>query len=62
MQGCGKYAVVLVALCLALAQARASVQPILFCWIPDAEFPVACEEEDEEDERSHRLSSLTPPA
>jgi len=24
-------------------------QPRMFCWSPDAEFPVACEEEEEED-------------
>jgi hypothetical protein len=40
--------------------ALASVQPQMLCWSPDVEFPVICEEEDEDDER--RVLRLTWPA
>ena len=30
--------------------AQGRVQPQMFCWSPDVEFPVACEEEEDEDE------------
>lgn len=36
---------------IALADAsNASVQPTMYCWDPDSEFPVSCNEEGEEDE------------
>jgi hypothetical protein len=31
------------------AAAEASVQPQMYCWDPDSEFPVSCYEEGEED-------------
>jgi hypothetical protein len=31
------------------AAAEASVQPQMYCWDPDLEFPVSCNEEGEED-------------
>ena len=37
------------ALVLTGAAAHGRPQPRMFCWSPDAEFPVACEEEEEED-------------
>ena len=30
--------------------AQGRVQPPMFCWSPDVEFPVACEEEEDENE------------
>jgi hypothetical protein len=39
-----------VAMLLLAHTASARVQPTMFCWMPDAEFPVACEEEGEGDD------------
>ena len=30
--------------------AQGRIHPPMFCWSPDVEFPVACEEEEDEDE------------
>lgn len=34
----------------AVLPVQGRVQPQMFCWSPDVEFPVACEEEEDEDE------------
>jgi hypothetical protein len=38
------------AVVLAGPSAHGRPQPQMFCWTPDGEFPVACEEEEEEDD------------
>lgn len=45
-----RLAVALVAVGGAWLPAQGRVQPQMFCWSPDVEFPVACEEEEDEDE------------
>jgi hypothetical protein len=39
---------VLLALGASLTQARARLQPEIVCWEPDIEFPVACDEDDDD--------------
>ena len=34
----------------AVLPVQGRVQPQMFCWSPDVEFPVACEEEEDENE------------
>ena len=41
---------VLLAALAATSPAHASIQRQMFCWDPDVEFPIACAEEEEEDE------------
>lgn len=54
-------ALVRLAAVLVLAGATATLaygrlQPSLYCWVPDVEFPIACDdEEDEDDEFSPSL-------
>lgn len=43
------FAVAVAAVVVAGPSAHGRPQPPMFCWSPDAEFPVACEEEEEED-------------
>jgi len=43
------FAVAVAAVVAAGTSAHGRPQPRMFCWSPDAEFPVACEEEEEED-------------
>lgn len=45
-----KFAIVGAAVIMAETPAHARVQPQMFCWSSDVEFPVACEEEEDEDE------------
>ena len=45
-----KLAVAFAAVGGALLPAQGRVQPPMFCWSPDVEFPVACEEEEDENE------------
>ena len=53
--------IILGAICLAPA-AEASVQPQMYCWDPDLEFPVSCNEEgDEGDARADDKSARQPP-
>ena len=42
--------------------AQARVQPQMFCWSPDVEFPIACEEEEDEDEGNKLGLLATRPA
>ena len=42
--------------------AQGRVQPQMFCWSPDVEFPVACEEEEDEDEGNNGALLRTWPA
>jgi hypothetical protein len=42
--------------------AQGRVQPQMFCWSPDVEFPVACEEEEDEDEGNKLALLGTRPA
>lgn len=51
-----RLAVAVAAVLVAEASAHARVQPQLICWSPDVEFPVACEEEDEDENRVLRLT------
>jgi hypothetical protein len=46
----------------AVLPAQGRVQPQMFCWSPDVEFPVACEEEEDEDEGNNRALLVTRPA
>lgn len=43
-------AFVLAAIGIAGATAQARVHPQMYCWTPDVEFAVACEEEEDEEE------------
>ena len=43
-------ALTLFAIGMAGASAQARVHPQMYCWTPDVEFAVACEEEEDEDE------------
>jgi hypothetical protein len=53
---------ILGAICLASA-AEASMQPQMYCWDPDLEFPVSCNEEgDEGDARADGCVSSSAPA
>ena len=54
-----KLAVALAAVGGVLLPAQGRVQPPMFCWSPDVEFPVACEEEEDEDE-GNKLALLRP--
>jgi hypothetical protein len=38
------------ALLAALASTQARVPPVIFCWTPDVEFPIACDDEDSDDD------------
>lgn len=42
--------------------AQGRVQPQMFCWSSDVEFPVACEEEEDEDEGNNLTLWGTRPA
>jgi hypothetical protein len=44
-----KFAIAVAAVVLAGASAYGRVQPQMFCWAPDVEFPVACDEEEDDD-------------
>jgi hypothetical protein len=44
------FAAAIAAVVVAGASAHGRPQPQMFCWTPDVEFPVACEEEEEEDD------------
>lgn len=46
---------------MGLPAAHARMYEQMFCWTPDAEFPVACEEEDD-DEDNNRASRIARPA
>jgi len=54
-----RLAVVLAAVGGTWLPAQGRVQPQMFCWSPDVEFPVACEEEEDEDE-GNKLALLGP--
>ena len=58
----GLILIILGAICLAAA-AEASVQPQMYCWDPDLEFPVSCNEDggDEGDARADDASARQPP-
>ena len=45
-----RFAVAVATVALAGVSAHGRPQPQMFCWTPDVEFPVACEEEEEEDD------------
>jgi hypothetical protein len=45
-----KVGLVLSAIGIAGASAQARVHPQMYCWTPDVEFAVACEEEEDEEE------------
>ena len=55
-------AVVFAAVSVAGHTAQGRVQPQMFCWSPDVEFPVACEEEEDEDEGNNGALLRTWPA
>jgi hypothetical protein len=57
-----KLAVALAAAGGALLPAQGRMQPPMFCWSPDVEFPVACEEEEDEDEGNKLALLSTRPA
>jgi hypothetical protein len=44
--------IVSAALLAALASAHGRVPPVIFCWTPDVEFPIACEDEDSDDDEA----------
>ena len=45
-----RVAVVVAALLVELTSAQSRVPSQIFCWTPDVEFPVACDDEDDDDE------------
>jgi hypothetical protein len=49
MQSLPVLALVVLAVMATVPPGIASVQPQLFCWVGDSEFPVACEEDEDED-------------
>jgi hypothetical protein len=49
MKALTMFVVAVAAVVMAGVPAHGRTQPAMFCWSPDAEFPVACEEEEEED-------------
>lgn len=50
------FVIAVAAMAMANASAHARVQPQMVCWSPDVEFPVVCEEEDEDENRVLRLA------
>jgi hypothetical protein len=43
------------------APAHARIQPQMFCWVSDVEFPVGCtEDEEQDDEESIRVAGSDP--
>lgn len=38
----------LIVVCAVMARAEARLQPVFLCWEPDSEFPVACDEENDD--------------
>ena len=44
--------IVTAALLAALASAHGRVPPVIFCWTPDVEFPIACDDEDSDDDEA----------
>jgi hypothetical protein len=49
------FAAAIATVVVAAASAHGRPQPQMFCWTPDVEFPVACEEEEDEDEGYRQL-------
>ena len=46
-----RWPVAVAALLMAGFAAHGSMPPQIFCWIPESEFPIACEEDEEDDYR-----------
>ena len=49
------FALAVAAVVAAGTSAYGRPQPQMFCWTPDVEFPVACEDDDEDDEEYREL-------
>ena len=48
---------------LAMASpAQGRIQPQMFCWDPDAEFPVGCDEDDEGEEEEEEVKQARRPS
>jgi hypothetical protein len=54
---------VILAALAAAGPAHASIQRQMFCWDPDVEFPIACAEEEDDDEgdeeAGHAIGAIT---